>query len=220
MCTSEDTRQRLQSAVALGANGYKICMASLLCVFVPQRCDDHECSVVDNFRDLTPFNTFVLVCNFLTLAMFIAFFAVEFHRENWCIEFLDYDETKPVTQLQTDIERYPELKTNLFDVNRMYMYTTCVAILFSLVNFVLSGILVFRDYYLDFKTVTVWLTYLLLIADKMIFSLTTSMESNNKGVPTSAYRVGPVVFNVVDADHSHNPCEPHPPPTTEMSTRA
>jgi hypothetical protein len=202
MCTSEDTKQRLQSAVAIAANGYKICMASLLCIFVPQKCDNRECTIMDNFQDLTPFNTLVLVFNLITLAMFLAFFAVEFFRENWCIEYLDYDETKPITQLKSDIEHYPSIKDKLFYMNNMYMKTTCVTILFSIVNFAISGVLVFRDYYLDFKTVTVWFTYLLLIADKMMFSLQTSIESNEKCVPTSAYRTGPVVFNVIDSDHT------------------
>lgn len=68
---SEDNRQRLQSVVAIVTTGYKM----LLAVFVPQKCPEsvnQECSMVDNFTDLTPFNTAV-ICHLSSVSMLLRY---------------------------------------------------------------------------------------------------------------------------------------------------
>lgn len=198
---SQDNQQRLQSWIAIGANGYKVLMASMLCIFVPQKCPDGECTLKDNFTDLIPFNTAVLVINFMVLAIFIGFYILEYIRENWCIEYLDFDESKAMNALSTEIEQYPEFKERLSYINKVYYQYTVVLVLVNVVNFVCSSVLIFHYYYLDFKSVTVMITYAVLIADKIAFTLTISKQSFETYVPCSAYRTGPVVYNVIDADY-------------------
>lgn len=201
---SEDNRQRLQSLVTLFATGYKMLMAGMLAVFVPQRCPEsvnQECSMADNFTDLIPYNTAVLIVNLLTLAAYLTFYGVEYYRENWCIEYLDFDESKPVNGLEKEIETYPELKTQLMRVNLVYFYATVGVLALSVVNFVMSSVLVYHFYYLDYKSITVMITYAVLIADKLASSLSNSQRSYEQCLPYSAYRSGPLVYNVVDVDY-------------------
>lgn len=207
---SDDTKQRLQSVVMIFATGYKMLMASMLAIFVPQKCgESKECSLSDNFTDLTRFNTVVLVFNFITLTSYLVFYGIEYYRENWCIEYLDFDESKPMNGLAQDLDPYPELKTQLVRVNRAYFFTTILVIGSSIVNFVLSCVLVYHFYYLDYKSVSVMIAYAVMIADKLYSSLDNSQRSYQECLPYSAYRFGPVVYNVVDADYR----------TTEMTSR-
>lgn len=201
---SDDTRQRLQSVVTLLSTGYKMLMAGMLSLFVPQKCTEsvnNECTLQDNFTDLTPYNTAVLAINFVTLASYLIFYSVEYYRENWCIEYLDFDESKPLNGLSNDLENYPELKAKLIQVNQAYFYTSIGVMGMSAVNFVLSSVLVFHYYYLDYKSISVMITYAILIADKLASSWTNSRKSFEECIPYSAYRTGPVVYNMVDIDH-------------------
>lgn len=201
---SDDNMQRIQSWISIGANGYKVLMASLLAVFVPQKCPEsaaNECTMKDNFTDLTGFNVAVLIVNFCTLAIFLVFYGIEYYRENWCIEYLDYDENKAFNALHTEIEAYPQLKEKLTGINQLYYKMAITAMIFNAVNFVMSSVLVYGFYYLDYKSVTVMITYLILIADKLVFSLNISKKSYEEVVPNSAYRTGPVVYNTIDVDH-------------------
>jgi hypothetical protein len=201
---SEDNNQRFKSIVSILSNGYKVLMAALLCIFVPQKCPEsptNECSINDNFTNLIPYNVVVMVVNFITLATFVYFYSIEYYRENWCIEYLDIDETKPMTNLKTEIESYPEFKQELVRINYIYYISSCVLWGLNIVNFVMSSVLVYHFYYLDFKSISVMITYFLLVSDKLSTTLATSKKSYTEIMPNSAYMSGPIVFNIIDRDY-------------------
>lgn len=205
MCNiSEDNIQRITTLLSICINSYKIVMATLLCLFVPQKCDDHECTIYDNFTDLSVYNTVVLVFNFLTLFSFIGFYGVEYYRENWCIEHLDTDNTKSITNLKDEIVFYPEFKDQLNRIDYVYHLYSKVLFLCNIINFVMSSILIYIYYYFGFKSITVMITYFLLIIDKLVFSFTMSKRSYEELFLHSAYMTGPIYFNVIDSDYKKN----------------
>ena len=151
---SSDTKQKFKSIINLFSQGYKVLMASLLSVFVPQQCpviqDDlssssssdfidnithGECSMKENFMDLIPYNVGVLIINFITLGLFIGFYILEFYRENWLINYLDTDINKSYNNLKTEIEEYPEYKKKLIKLNKQYYIYSYVLLVFNIINF-------------------------------------------------------------------------------------
>ena len=95
--SNQDTQQSITVATSFASDAFKVLMASLLCIFVPQQCDNiqsnkdifietygnnsfantlngttnlvHICTFNENFTDLIDYNTFVLAFNFITLGI-------------------------------------------------------------------------------------------------------------------------------------------------------
>jgi hypothetical protein len=217
---SSDTVQRIKATILFISEMFKVLMATLLSVFVPQKCGDDdiiindynstftnsnnttstECSMSDNFTNLSSFNIAVLVINFATLGSFLSMYIIEYVRENWCIKYLDMDNNKANTNLKTEIENYPEIKNNLIKLNKHYFNNIIVLLVSNVVNFVMSSVLIYYYYFLDYRSVTVLLTNVLLIIDKLVASLNTANNSIKETLPFSAYMKVPAVYNTIDAD--------------------
>jgi hypothetical protein len=208
MCNiSDDTKQRLKATIGFGSESFKVLMAAMLSLFVPQRCvnePDGLCTLKDNLTDLTPFNIAVVVINFTTLAGFIALYVVEYMRENWCIEWLDVDPTKPNNNLDQEIEKYPQIKTDMTSLNNKYYIISWIMVGMNIVNFVTSSVLIYGYYYLDYRSVTVLITNVLLVADKLATCFSIATRSIQEELPVSAYMATPVVFNTIDKDHKND----------------
>jgi hypothetical protein len=204
MNCSEDNKQIIKSTILLLTESFKVLMATLLSIFVPQRCDnniDKLCTITDNFTDLTAYNMFVVIFNFITLGGFIVLYITEYMRENWCIEYLDIDNDKPNTNLKKEIENYPAFKNNIIKLNYRYNNVSICVVILNCINFICSAVLIYGYYYFDYKSITVLLTNLILIIDKLINCFNVSNKSVNEILPISAYMSVPVIFNVVDKDH-------------------
>ena len=69
------------------AEAYKVLMACLLSVFVPQLCPETgtTCTLKENFSDLTPYNVFVLLFNFWSLSSFLYLYYMQKKREAYII---------------------------------------------------------------------------------------------------------------------------------------
>jgi hypothetical protein len=201
---TDDQKQTLKSVIILLTESFKVLMATLLSIFVPQRCDnqsDKICTITDNFTNLTDYNIAVTTFNFITLGTFIALYVIEYMRENWCIEYLDIDNNVANTHLKVEIERYPEYKEQMIILNNNYHIISIITVVMNSVNFILSAVLIYGYYYLDYRSVTVLLTNIILIVDKIINCFNVSKKSVEEVIPISAYMMTPVIFNVVDKDY-------------------
>jgi hypothetical protein len=201
---SEDTKQNYKSFFSLILESSKVLMAALLVVFVPQKCPenaDQLCTFSDNFTDLTGFNAFVLAFNFLTLAFFIYQYKIEYNREKWCIKYLDIDENKPNTYLKEELKRYESIEDEMKELNTKYLKYTLITIFLYFINFLLSAILIYAFYYLDYRSITVLLTNIVLVVDKLYNAYSISLQSVEQELACSAYMKTAVVFNRVDEDY-------------------
>jgi len=198
---SEDTKQKLGFYSQVLGECFKVFMACLLGIFVPQDCEGHVCSLEENLSDLTYYNAFVLAWNFLTLAIFIWVYYNDTCNETWLINSFDQKRDKPDNNLDQELNNYPQLREDLLirttKVFRSYLVSTIV---FS-INTVLSGVLVFYFYYYDFKTVTVLLTNVSLQITKMVNGLTVSKRGLDEKLAISLYAKEPVLYNVIDKDY-------------------
>jgi hypothetical protein len=180
-------------------------MATMLSIFVPQKCDENnECSLSDNLDDLTDYNTFVLAFNFITLGIFVFEYSWEYYREHWMIEYLDVEPKKSNINLKEEIQNYPDFMKKLIDINKRYKRLTEIVVGFAIANFVFSAVLVLHYYYLDYRTITVLLSNLLLVVDKLYNSWGIAHKSHGEILAYSAYMKTPVLFNTIDQDHKKN----------------
>lgn len=204
---TEDQKQLFFSIFTFIVESFKIMMASLLSVFVPQKCTnniDNLCTLYDNFFELIDYNKVVLGINFTTLGGFLFLYTIEFIREKWCIDYLDIDENKPNNNLKDEIENYPEYKEKLLKLNNYYYKVSIFMVIINIINFVTSAVLVYYFYYLDYRSITSLITNILLIVDKLISSLTISHRSLNEKLALSAYIKSMAFFNTIDNDYKKN----------------
>ena len=207
---TDDQKQTINSIILLLSESFKVLMATLLSIFVPQRCDnqsDKLCTMADNFTNLTNYNIAVTTINFITLGCFITLYVVEYMRENWCIEYLDIDNDKANTNLKTEIDKYPEYKEKMMLLNDRYNNVSILVVCMNILNFISSAVLIYGYYYLDYRSVTVLLTNVILIVDKIINCFNVSKKAVQDILPISAYMTTPIIFNIIDKDHRKDEIE-------------
>jgi hypothetical protein len=214
----EDNQQRIKVTLSLLFQLSKIIMATLLVIFVPQKCPENPdgmCSFIDNFIDLTLFNSIVLAWNFFTLAVILLFYRIEYVRERWCIKYLDVDDTIPNDNLKNEITQYDEISYEMYTHNKKYNYWIHSTIVIYIVNLILSGILIYRFYYLDYRSITVLLTNFILIIEKLYNSYEIAKKSSNNTLAYSAYLVTFVNYNCIDNDYRHKDLQQYRNHTSE-----
>lgn len=84
-------KEYIQLIISNAVEIFKVFMACLLSVFVPQHCPETgtTCTLKDNFNNLSIFNEFVVVFNFITLFIFLNLYRVQNKRETYMISHLD-----------------------------------------------------------------------------------------------------------------------------------
>ena len=211
MCTlTNNQKQFITSTIILTSESFRVFIATLLSVFVPQRCDnqpDKICTIYHNFYQFNLFNLLVLVFNFITLASFIVLYTIEYKREIWCIEYLDINPNLLEKNLKTEIENYPKFKQTINNLNELYKKSAISVSVLTIINFILSAVLIIHYYYLDSRSVTVLVTNFLLIIDKLINCIKISTKSVEEEAPSSAYITIPIKYNTIDNDYKINNME-------------
>lgn len=198
LLTNDNVKQKLQSFLIMIIELFKMSMACLLSIFVPQNCNGNICSTEENFKDLTSFNIGVIAFNFVTLFIFILAYVYEYKREIWMITNLDNDNTIPDNSLEEKIKSHPEVKRELELTNKIYIGFQLILAIFIISNFVLSSVLVFHYYYYDYKTITTMITNLLLVYGKITENLGMSIKCYKNNSACSAYLNEKLVFNTLD----------------------
>jgi hypothetical protein len=226
--SSQDTQQNITVITSFASDAFKVVMASLLCVFVPQACTieesnrdiftktfgiempseinhingtritTHVCSFQENFTNLIDFNSFVLAFNFLTLGYFTYLYAVELRREKWMIDHLDYNKEKTDDNILTLKESYPKIMEQLQLHNVKYMRTYKYLHVIYVMNFLFSAVLVLYYYYFDYRTATTLVTNTILCSNKIRIGRQLAIQSAKKEYAYSFYNNKNISFNVID----------------------
>lgn len=208
MCSlDEDQKQLLLSIITYLAETFKLFIACLLTVFVPQRCTtqpDQICTLRDNFFDLITYNIYSLTFNFITLSILLVFYSIEFRREKWCIKYLDHTIDKSDTNLKLEILDYPLYFDKLLYYNRIYYRFSIISIAVTFINIISSSVLILYYYYLDYRSILNIITNSLLILEKLFNSYKIASSSNDELCAISAYLITPIVYNTIDDDFRHN----------------
>jgi hypothetical protein len=212
MKVSIDTRERIGALIGFFVECFKVFMACLLSVFVPQRCGNDMCSMSENFAELDPYNIITLVVNFMTLASFFSLYVVELNREYWLIKYLDIDRKKGEVDISTYTD-YPKIVKGLQTQNLHYYKTCVVTVGLFILNIILSCILLFGMYYYDYRTITTLLSNCLLLVGKINTCYKISSRSYKEMLAISYYTVDNLSYNTIDEDYKIPSPTPTPPPT-------
>ncbi len=208
----KDARHYMTSTFNTLKESFKVIMACLLAVFVPQNCSDNSnnnsnneedviCSIQQNIFNLTDWNKLVLAFNFATMGFFIILYLTENLRERFLIRYFDKDESKPDNNLLNVFQdKYLDIKKRLNRYNSVAFYVYLITLIFFITNTILSGILVFKDYYLDTRTITVFITNILLLSGKIFSGLSVAFESRKRSLAYSLTLQEPISWNVIDSN--------------------
>lgn len=220
-----DHRELTSTWVMTLAEGYKVVMACLLSIFVPQFCPESgsTCTLKENFTDLNAYNIFVIFFNFWTLSLFVHLYYMQNKREAYLISHLDADRNHTVTSFATNLQEYPRIVKRVDEQNHALFKSTKFAMMMFSANFTFSSVLVLYYFYDGFRTVTTLLANILLVTSKL-HNMSQVLQECTASTPLalSTYRTAPVGYNVVDANYkdSKYKVELVPPPTTTTTTSA
>ena len=196
----QDFNQKIGVATTLVLELYKVLMGAMLVIFVPQKCGSAMCSISQNIERTDALSQSALSFNIITALSFLALYFVEVKRENKMINYLEVNRFTPVDNESVG-EALEKLdvakKQKIWDYDGYYQKTGYASTIAFTLNAILSFIVVY-DNYLDSKTITVFLTNILLMGLKVadVFSTVNS----KKNVFYSAYLKNKVQYNDVDPD--------------------
>lgn len=196
---SQDTQDRVNVLINFFGDGFKILMASLLSIFVPQNCGYGDiCSAEQNLSSLDDFNSFVVAFNFFTLATFGYLYYIELNRERWLISTFDHDDTKNDVFLKTFTDKYPIIFKTLEEKNHSYKKAYFIILVVYLLNVLFSAILIYNFFYLDYRSITVLLTNVTLCWSKILRGLQLAKQCCKENLAYSFYNLKHISFNVMD----------------------
>jgi len=206
MKLTQDTKEMLLSYGSSILEAYKVCMACLLSLFVPQYCtrtneSSGTCSLKENFEELSAYNMFVLVLNFLTLGVFIYLYALQNRRETYFITHLDSSQDVAVSALKEQLKDHPKILARVVTHNVVLLrWVKIVSLLFTC-NAVCSAILVIHMFYDGARTVTTLISSVLLVSAKLVSMWTICDSCISDPLALSTFRSTPVGYNVIDEDY-------------------
>ena len=196
--TSQDFQQKTNMVISVSLELYRVMISSLLLIFVPQKCNDHVCNLMENLHADNMKYTTGLIINYITAVSFLLMYICEIRREEKLIKFLEVNNT-----ISTDNESvgkrlsiFSEEKRNkIFNIDRNYQYASYAVMCIYTLNIVFSGIVI-NDYSLGNQTLVIFLTNLLFMITKL--SNVYIIINTDKNIFFSAYLNTKVQFNDID----------------------
>tara|TARA_B100001173_G_C15819001_1_gene475361 strand:+ start:26 stop:733 length:708 start_codon:yes stop_codon:yes gene_type:complete len=195
-----DCKERIKIALTFLLQSYKVLMGSMVLLFVPRGCDDHICSVTDNLYNTNDLNVSGLVFNFITVCSFVAVYAAELRRENWCVHNFDIDHNISDNNLAIILKNKPELSNTLHYHNRLYKNTTLGCLTIFIVNFVISNYILYNDEVFWTIGLAPYSSYMILVLMKIYNSYYIATHSIINDKALSAYMTEFSSFNIIDPD--------------------
>jgi hypothetical protein len=196
----QDFNQKINVALTLVLEFYRVIMGSLLILMVPQKCDDHVCSATENIERTGGLDYAGLALNFATLASMCGLYYIEVKRENKMITYLEVnpEQARDNESVGEALEQLSdEKKKSILMLDKSYCNAGYGSIGLFSVNAVISFLCIMQNY-LDSKTLTVLLTNILFMSSKLADVITTVKTEEN--IFYSAYLKRKVQFNDVDPD--------------------
>ena len=196
----QDFNQKVNVALTLLLEMYRVIMGSLLILMVPQGCGDHVCDVNENVERTGTLDHVGLATNFATLASMLVLYFIEVKRENKMINYLEVNPSKPRDNdsVGEALELlHDDKKNNILAYDHYYCNAGYFSIGLFVLNAVFSSLCIFQNY-LDSKTTTVLLTNVLFMGSKLADVITT--VKTDKNIFYSAYLKRKVQYNDVDPD--------------------
>ena len=199
----QDFMQKVGMVPVVALEMYRVIVSSFLVLFVPQKCDDHVCTLSENMVLEHDLYNAGLVFNFLTMAAFLAMYTLEVKRENRLITYLEVNKGQASDNESVGLalnKLSVGKRDSIWELDKYYIYSGWTAIIMFIINTILSGFVVY-EYYLDSQTTSTYITNILFMVTKM--ADVYSNVNTEKNVFYSAYLKGKVQYNDVDPDKAN-----------------
>ncbi len=196
-------KERLQTIISLFAEFFKVLMACLLLVFVPQHCPEtgQTCTFKENFTDLNQANKAILSLNFYTLFLFLTLYFIETKRQFYLTKELDSDKSLPDNNLVKELSESNNttVLNTIKNMNTRYLKLIRHCFYIYILNTILSTFVIVYYFYDGFRSITSIITNFLLIITKLWSDWTIINDCVNKDcIALSTALNEPVSFNTVD----------------------
>jgi hypothetical protein len=214
----------LLSSVGTCHNTYAALMSSMLLIFVPQRCYHigskiaHSCSpseALTNSRSGITFDKAVFAINIVTLCVLLVTERVIFVRESWLDKALEIDPSVSAANLSARapevrdgrslLQEEPYIARRLLRLNLVTGRVAQLACVFSVLNTVVSGVLILRFNSDGLRSVTTLLTNSMLILPRMLRAAIVCMGAathhGRGGEAISLYKRVLVNFNLFSPEY-------------------
>jgi hypothetical protein len=195
----QDIIQRIKICGFFFLESYKITMGTLLSLFVPQKCDEHVCTITENLNNKESYHSLVMYTNFTSMFLFLSYYMVELYREEWCVKNLDVDNNYSDNHLKQVIVKLPNLNLKMDRLNKIYYYLFNLNCLIYTINLGVS-VKLLKDNYHSSATISSFCSFVLLVIMKMYGSYSVSRLSIKDDKMTSAFIKEFISFNVIDKD--------------------
>jgi len=212
------TLRKLINAVAVFADLFKLAMASMLSVFVPQLCPGnetatggpdnctdiivpHDCSFEENFRCLVPFNQWALAINFICLGLLFLHYALVWRRELFFVHHFKESLEDGRLDLKETIKEYPTVAIRLHRLNVALFNISIAVIVLQIANLISSAYLVFWLYPNGYKTFTTYFTNLLLLSIVLWHCVQAGWLGMRHSLAFSAIGFEPVSYNTIGGNN-------------------
>lgn len=201
-----DTILLIESTISITFEAFKVTVACLLFLFVPQKCGDHECEIQEQIDNLDGSNLAMFICNWITLGVFIVHYVLVYLRESWMVEYLDEDDEFGDNNLVMNdhevLKPYPGIMADLQKINYRVLISSIVGALVMAINCILTGLALFTgDRASGFRTFTTYVTNVLLIITILKTTLSNAYAGIQHHLALSCIHFEPVSYNVIDKDH-------------------
>jgi hypothetical protein len=196
----QDFMQKVNVSVTVCFELYRSIISSFLILFVPQKCDDHLCTLNENLSLENPLYSAGIVSNFLTMFLLCALYYLEVKRENKLISYLEVNKNKAFDNKSVGealINISDNRRNSIYFIDKCYQVGSYVTITCFAMNATLSGIVIY-NYYLDDRTTTTYVTNLLFMILKLVDVQNT--VNSEKNIFYSAYLKTKVQYNDIDPD--------------------
>jgi cytochrome b subunit of formate dehydrogenase len=198
--SNQDNNQKINVAISVALELYRVLVSSLLILFVPQDCEGHLCTLSENMETNSQLYTTGLFFNFSTMFVFLIMYGLEIKRENRLITYLDVNKSKAADNDSVGeiLHKLPiEKRNSILSLDKYYQKSAYVAMVSFVINSIISGIVVYQ-YSLGNQTTTTIITNILFMVSKLSdVYLTVNTEKN---IFYSAYLKGKIQYNDVDPD--------------------
>ena len=196
--TSQDFKQHVNMVISVSIELYRVLVSSLLILFIPQKCDDHICSLAENLYENELYYRIGIIINWITMSMFILMYFTEIRREEKLIKLLEVNNTisSDNDSMEKRLTLFPEYKRDqLFQVDKQYQYTSYIVSVVFVVNTIYSWNVIYV-YSLGNQTLMNFITNILFMISKLtnVFGIIHT----EKNIFLSAYLNTKVQFNDID----------------------
>ena len=178
--------------------GYKVAMACMLVVFVPQY---NEGTFFDILLPKIFVKKLALIVNLMTLIMFCCVYIIESIRQVYFIQQLDVDHHIPDTHIRISLQSKPEIIEKIKALNLLYYRIILATFFVYFMNTMMSFSVIVYFHYNGITTLTNLVSSLLLVNGKLYYNykiLRKCIDPNSEVISLSTTLNEPLAYNILD----------------------